>query len=140
MAYSGKLYDIDATISLNRAKMYASVIRSMNQTQLAYLDTMKSEGMATMPLVNSSAALKNAGQGNSGCHADYASEMFAWYAGSIEADRYFCPERQATYFRLILHEGSPGHGHAGYSISTSLTGNSGADFLNLLTADPAGKR
>ena len=22
----------------------------------------------------------------------YASEMFSWYAGSVDADTYFCPE------------------------------------------------
>ena len=28
----------------------------------------------------------------------YAGEMLAWYLGSEEADVYFCPERQGTYF------------------------------------------
>ncbi|MEI6292991.1 MAG: hypothetical protein WCP36_04880, partial [Methanomicrobiales archaeon] len=47
MAYSAKLYDVDASISLGRAKTYASVIRSLNQTQRAYLDKMASGGMKT---------------------------------------------------------------------------------------------
>jgi hypothetical protein len=34
---------------------------------------------------------------------------------------------------------APAMGNAGYSISTSLTGDSGADFLNLLTADQRAK-
>ena len=37
MAYSGKLYDVDASISIARAKTYASVINSLNPTQRAYL-------------------------------------------------------------------------------------------------------
>jgi Spy/CpxP family protein refolding chaperone len=139
MAYSAKLYDVDATIAINRAKTYASVIRSMTPTQLAYLDTMKSTGMASMPVVDSSGALKNAGQGNSVAMRTYASEMFAWYAGSVEADTYFCPERQATYFGSFYMKDAPAMGNAGYSISTTLTGDSGENFLNLLTADQRAK-
>jgi hypothetical protein len=139
MAYSAKLYDVDATISLNRAKTYASVIRSMTPTQLAYLDKMKSTGMASIPVVDSAAALQNAGQGNSVAMRTYASEMFAWYAGSVEADVYFCPERQATYFGSFYMKDAPAMGNAGYSISTTLTGDSGENFLNLLTADQRAK-
>ncbi len=69
----------------------------------------------------------------------YASEMFAWYAGSVDADVYFCPERQATYFGSFYMKDRPAMGNAGYSISTSLTGDSGADFLNLLTDTQRGE-
>jgi len=133
MEYSAKLYDVDASISIARAKTYASVIRSMNQTQLAYLDRMKSTGMAAMPVVDTTNVLRESGQGNSVAMRTYASEMFAWYAGSIEADTYFCPERQATYFGSFYMKDRPAIGNAGYSISTSLTGESGAEFLSLLT-------
>lgn len=139
MAYSAELYDVDATISINRATTYASVIRSMTPAQLAYLDSMKSQGMADMPVADPSAALKNAGQDSSVAMRTYASEMFAWYAGSVEADVYFCPERQATYFGSFYMKDRPAMGNAGYSISTTLTGDSGEDFLNLLTADQRDK-
>ncbi len=139
MDCSAKLYDVDASISIARAKTYASVIRSLNATQRAYLDTMKSEGMATMPEVDSSSALKNAGQGNSVAMRTYASEMFAWYAGSVGADTYFCPEREATYFGSFYMKDRPAMGNAGYSISTSLTGDSGEGFLNMLTAEQRAK-
>ena len=127
------MYDVDASISIARAKTYASVINSLNQTQRAYLDKMKSEGMASYPVVDASAVLKNSGQGNSVAMRTYASEMFAWYAGSVTADTYFCPERQATYFGSFYMKDLPGMGNADYSISTTLTGDSGANFLNLLT-------
>jgi phosphatidylethanolamine-binding protein (PEBP) family uncharacterized protein len=133
MAYSAQLYDVDASISIARAKTYASVINSLNQTQRAYLDTMKSEGMADYPIVDASSVLANSGQGNSVAMRTYASEMFAWYAGSVTADTYFCPERQATYFGSFYMKDLPAMGNAGYSISTTLTGDSGANFLNLLT-------
>ncbi|HVP95523.1 hypothetical protein [Methanoregula sp.] len=133
MAYSAKLYDVDASISIARAKTYASVINSLNQTQRAYLDKLKSEGEADYPVVDASSVLANSGQGNSVAMRTYASEMFAWYAGSVTADTYFCPERQATYFGSFYMKDLPAMGNADYSISTTLTGDSGANFLNLLT-------
>jgi hypothetical protein len=65
--------------------------------------------------------------------------MFAWYAGSVEADVYFCPERQATYFGSFYMKDAPAMGNAGYSISTTLTGDSGEAFLDLLTETQRGK-
>jgi Raf kinase inhibitor-like YbhB/YbcL family protein len=63
----------------------------------------------------------------------YASELFSWYAGSVEADAYFCPERHATYFGSFYMKDIPAMGNANYSISTSLTGDSGEAFLAALT-------
>jgi len=40
----------------------------------------------------------------------YASEMFSWYAGSVEADVYFCPERHATYFGSFYMKDIPAMG------------------------------
>ncbi len=133
MAYSAKLYDVDASISLDRAKTYASVIRSLNQTQRAYLDKMASGGMLSMPEVDASEVLKNSGQDNSVAMRTYASEMFAWYGGDVTSDVYFCPERQATYFGSFYMKDRPAMGNPDYSISTTLTGDSGENFLNALT-------
>ena len=133
MAYSGELYEVDANISIARAKTYAGVITSLNQSQRAYLDAMKSGGMLSYPVVDASAVLKNSGQDNSVAMRTYASEMFAWYAGSVGADTYFCPERQATYFGSFYMKDRPAMGNAGYSISTTLTGDAGEAFLSLLT-------
>ncbi|MCX6700765.1 MAG: PEGA domain-containing protein [Methanomicrobiales archaeon] len=133
MAYSAELYDVDASISLERARTYASVIRSLNQTQRAYLDKMASGGILSSPVVDASAVLKNSGQENSVAMRTYASEMFAWYAGSVTADVYFCPERQATYFGSFYMKDRPAMGNPDYSISTTLTGDSGEAFLNALT-------
>lgn len=133
MAYSAELYDVDASISLERAKTYASVIRSLNQTQRAYLDKMASGGILSSPVVDASAVLKNSGQDNSVAMRTYASEMFAWYAGNVDSDVYFCPERQATYFGSFYMKDLPAMGNPDYSISTTLTGDSGEAFLNALT-------
>lgn len=135
MDYSAELYGVDADISIARAKTYASVINSLNGTQRAHLDSMKSGGMLSWPVADATEVLTKSGQGNSVAMRTYASEMFAWYAGSVDADVYFCPERQATYFGSFYMKDRPAMGNAGYSISTSLTGDSGEGFLNLLTAD-----
>jgi hypothetical protein len=94
---------------------------------------MKSGGLLSYPVVDASAVLKNSGQINSVAMRTYASEMFAWYAGSVDADVYFCPERQATYFGSFYMKDAPAMGNAGYSISTTLTGDSGETFLSYLT-------
>ena len=64
----------------------------------------------------------------------YASEMFAWYAGSLESDTYFCPERHGMYFGGFGMKTAPAMGKRDYSISTSLTGDSGEGFLATLTS------
>jgi hypothetical protein len=133
MAYSAELYDVDASISLERAKVYASVIRSLNETQRAYLDNMASGGMLSWPVVDASAVLTKSGEDNSVAMRTYASEMYAWYAGKIDSDVYFCPERQATYFGSFYLKDRPAMGNPDYSISTTLTGDSGKDFLSVLT-------
>jgi hypothetical protein len=53
----------------------------------------------------------------------YASEMFSWYAGGVDADVYFCPERHATYFGSFYMKDIPAMGNPNHSISTSLTGD-----------------
>jgi hypothetical protein len=55
----------------------------------------------------------------------YAGDLFSWYAGSIEADVYFCPERQGTYYGGFYMKDAPAIGHEGYAISTSLTADAG---------------
>ena len=128
------MYDVDASITLGRAKTYSTVINSLNTTQKAYLDRMASGGMATWPIVDVSEKLKKLGQGNSVAMRTYASEMFSWYAGSVEADTYFCPERIATYFGSFYIKDRPAMGNPNYSISTTLTHDSEEAFLALLIA------
>jgi hypothetical protein len=62
----------------------------------------------------------------------YASELFSWYKGSLDADVYFCPERHGTYFGGFYLKDYPAMGNKGYFISTSLTGDAGKNFLDLL--------
>ncbi|MEI8387327.1 MAG: Spy/CpxP family protein refolding chaperone, partial [Verrucomicrobiota bacterium] len=65
----------------------------------------------------------------------FASEFFSWYAGSVKADTYFCPERHGTYFGGFYMKDMPAMGKRDFDISTSVTGDSGKEFLNILTED-----
>ena len=40
----------------------------------------------------------------------YAGDLFSWYAGSLEADVYFCPERQGTYYGGFYIKDAPAIG------------------------------
>ena len=131
MSYSSDLYALDAQISIQRAKLYASVLNSLDSTQKTYLDAMVKGGFASW------ASLPNqvdAGlsRSESVLMMTYASEMFGWYAGNLEADTYFCPERQADYFGGFYIKDAPAIGNAGYTIDESITGDQGQAFLNAL--------
>ena len=56
----------------------------------------------------------------------YAGDLFSWYAGSIDADIYFCPERHGTYFGSFYMKDAPAVGHEGYSIDETLTATAGS--------------
>lgn len=63
----------------------------------------------------------------------YASEMFSWQSGSVDADTYFCSERHGMYFGGFGMKTAPAMGKRDYSISTTLTANSGESFLAALS-------
>ena len=65
-------------------------------------------------------------QGTAVAVMTYASDLFSWYAGSVEADVYFCPERQGTYYGGFYIKDAPAIGHEGYSIDEQLTATAGA--------------
>lgn len=136
MACTADLYLLDGEISLRRAQVMGQVLRGLDNAQVLSLDSLLNLG----------------GVGNwerglsdplSGLHLEhdenvavmtFASEMWSWYAGSIEADTYFCPERQGTYFGSFYLKDWPAMGNPDYTIDEQLTARAGEDFLGLLTA------
>jgi hypothetical protein len=64
----------------------------------------------------------------------YASELFSWYKGGLDADVYFCPERHGTYFGGFFMKDYNAMNNPDYFISTATTGDSGQEFLNILNA------
>jgi len=140
MAASNDLYTLDGQISFDRAVAYASIINSLSASQIAYLNSMKAGGFASWTVTDAmNTFFQNLTQGvsNDVCVAlmSYAGDIFAWYAGSLDADVYFCPERQGNYFGSFYVKDAPAVGHPGYQISTALTGDVGQEFLNELVVN-----
>jgi hypothetical protein len=135
-AYSARLYKIDGEISYNRAKIFGQIISSLSSAQKATLDALKGKN----GVGNWNAGLANPLDGMqlqqdvNVAVMTYASEFYAWYAGSVEADVYFCPERQGTYFGSFYLKDWPAMGNPDYSIDEQLTANAGQNFYKILNS------
>jgi len=133
----GDIFSYDAELSYHRALVCGRIISSFTPEQRDYLDKMQfgdfnswpDISMETFKLPRGSEKMINV------AYMTYASELFSWYAGSVEADTYFCPERHGTYFGGFYMKDMPAMGKRDYNISTSRTGDSGRDFLNVLTPE-----
>jgi Spy/CpxP family protein refolding chaperone len=135
MRYVGEIFAFDAELSYQRAQIFGQLAASFTPEQKALLSRMKFGDFNTWPdidvekykLPRGTEKLVNV------AYMTYASEFFSWYAGSVDADVYFCPERHGTYFGGFYMKDMPAMGKRDYDISTSVTGDSGEDFLNVLT-------
>jgi hypothetical protein len=135
MAYSAELYRVDGLISYDRAKLLGGIIRSFTSAQKAAFAALKAlNGVGnwnrTLPDPLRSLGLS---PDVSVAVMTYASEMYSWYAGSVEADTYFCPERQGTYFGSFYLKDWPAMGNPNYTINEQLTASAGEDFLRVLS-------
>ena len=108
------------------------VISSLSSEQKAALAKLKFGDSRTWPDIPEQLDKRSMSHSQNVAVMTYASEMFAWYAGSLEADTYFCPERHGMYFGGFGMKTAPAMGKQNYSISTSLTGDSGEALLNTL--------
>ncbi len=135
--YVGDIFAFDAAVCLKRVRVFGQVAASFTPEQKAYLANMKFGDFNTWPAVDMDQYKLPRGSEKmvNVTYMTYASEFFSWYAGSIEADTYFCPERHGTYFGGFYMKDMPAMGKRDYDISTSVTGDSGKEFLNLLTAE-----
>jgi hypothetical protein len=122
------LYEIDGEISYRRAVVFSEVLKSLTSEQkkafAAFSTTgMKEWSMPARPDVSIPSGLNTWVMSN-------ASEMFSWYLRDIQADIYFCPERQGTYFGGFYMKDAPAVGNDGYAIGTEITADKGAYLLN----------
>ena len=130
--YSAELYALDGKLSYERARVMASVLRSLDGAQKSALARLKFGDSATWPEVAEPIDRRSLPHDVHVAVMTYASEMFSWQGGSLDADTYFCPERHGMYFGGFGMKTAPAMGKANYSISTTLTGNSGEAFLAAL--------
>ena len=142
-AYSNALYLVDGQISYDRAVLYANIIKNMSASQLAVMDGMKGAGWSGWPEITTAmqvdidAKMKTLPKDSAVLVMTYAGDIFSWYAGSVDADVYFCPERRGTYYGGFYMKDAPAICHEGYAISTTLTAEAGAVLLGLDDANQA---
>ncbi len=125
---SKKLYQIDGEISYGRSIAFAKVINSLTEEQVAYLQKMGTEGMQTWSMPERPSV--RVPRGLNVWVMSNASEFFSWYLRGVEADIYFCPERQGTYFGGFYMKDAPAVGNPGYAIDPQATSGKGAKLLN----------
>lgn len=134
-AYSAGLYTLDGQISYERAQVMGAVIRSFTVSQTTFLATnMVGKGMLAWPAVAEPEDLRGLDRPVKEALMTYASDIYSWYAGSVDADVYFCPERQGTYFGSFYLKDTPVM-NTGGSIDPNLTASAGITFL--LTLSPS---
>lgn len=126
---SKAIYRIDGELSYGRAEAFSTVIKSMTQEQKDYLYDLNAVGMQTWDMPEKPKSRNIPKDLNTHVMTN-ASEMFSWFLGSIEADIYFCPERQGTYFGGFFMKDAPAMGNAGYAIDMETTANKGAYLLS----------
>jgi hypothetical protein len=136
MNYTGELYLIDAELSYKRAELFGKLASSLTSTQKKQIAELKFGDSSSWPNVNERDVIdkRKYSQEVNVAIFTLASEFFSYYAGNSEADVYFCPERHATYFGSFYLKDMPAVYNRNYNISTSLTGDSGAEFLQILNS------
>jgi hypothetical protein len=136
--YCADLFGLDAKLAWQRAKAFGAVAGSLNDAQKQALGKMKFGDFNSWPDIDREEARRLGPRGASKLVSvefmTLASEFFSWYAGSIDADTYFCPERHGTYFGGFYLKDLPAMGQKDYDISTSLTGDSGTALVELLNS------
>jgi hypothetical protein len=129
---SAGLYELDGLLAYERARVMAGVLRTMDAGQKAALASLKFGDSRTWPETRGEPGRRGLPPEVSVAVMTYASEMFSWQAGNLDADTYFCPERHGMYFGGFGLKTAPAMGKKDYAISTSLTGDSGEAFLAAL--------
>ncbi|TSA35321.1 MAG: hypothetical protein D4R65_04665 [Verrucomicrobiaceae bacterium] len=135
--YVSDIFAADAEVSYQRAQIFGQVASSLSAQQKESLAKMTFGDFNTWPAVDMEKYKLPRGTEKmiNVAYMTFASEFFSWYAGSVKADTYFCPERHGTYFGGFYMKDMPAMGKRDFDISTSVTGDSGKEFLNILTED-----
>ena len=138
---SGDLYALDGELSYERAIGFAKVINSLTQKQKRYLDKFKNKDFSSWPKRKDQLNKREYDHEVHVSLMTYSSELFSWYLGDVKKDTYFTPERTASYFGSYWTKAAPMKAvkRDNYRISTSLTSDSGTNFLQSLDNDMQSK-
>ncbi len=134
MSYSSDLYALDAKISIARAKLYADIFNSLTTSQKTFLSNMLSWGFYSRPSLSDQIDKSTLTHDEDVLVMTYAWDILSRYADDVEADTYFCPERQWDYFGGFYVKDAPAVGNAWYTIAETITADKWQEFLNDLTA------
>ncbi len=145
--FTADLYEIDADISYSRANVLGGIVVGLTDAQKTALSDLLDE-------FNN--LFEQAGEGGTIANEEwpaadpvdlsgltvsdgrvlvstYATQLFAWYLGSVEGDTYFCPERHGTYFgSFYMKDIPPLIAREAVTIDTNLTADMGQAFLDAL--------
>ena len=135
MKYSADIFELGGELAYQRAEADGQIARSLTDAQKTGLAKLKFGDSRTWPEVPEAFDKRTVTHGVHVAMMTYASEFFSWYAGSVEADTYFCPEGHGTYFGSFYLKDAPAIHRPNYSISTSVTGDSGEGFLAALATE-----
>ncbi len=136
-AYSAELYKLDGQISFERAQLMGNIINKLSAEQKAYFDAMVGKGMKEWNNTQEPEDIRGLDRDVKVAVMTYAADLYSWYAGSVEADVYFCPERHGTYFGSFYLKDIKAMSDPTYSIPTNLTGDLGETMLQKLTPEQA---
>jgi hypothetical protein len=142
MQYSADLYRLDGQISYDRAVALGNILRGFSSDQKSQIDTLKTlNGVGNWDFDSSQRnplSDYKLERDENVAVMTYASEMYSWYAGSVEGDTYFCPERQGTYFGSFYMKDAPAMAAGpGFTIDSNLTADMGSSLIAALTAGQA---
>lgn len=132
MKFAAGNFELSGQLAYERAAAYGKIIQLLTPEQKAAFAKLKFGDSRTWPDVAEGFDKRTVSHDVHVAMMTYASEFFSWYAGSIEADTYFCPEGHGTYFGSFYMKDAPAVHQKNYSISTALTGDSGAAFVEAL--------
>ncbi|MCP4400974.1 MAG: hypothetical protein GY801_27205, partial [bacterium] len=132
--HSADLYALDGELSYERAVGFGKVVQSFSDAQKQSLEELTATPFQAWPEREVQVDKRKFDHEVHIALMTYASELLSWYAGDIERDIYFTPERTAAYFGAYWTKAAPMKAvkRDSYTISTELTGDSGKSFLSIL--------
>ncbi len=138
--YSAEVYGLDGQISFDRALVFAEILNGLTSSQGEQIAALAASGVAQWPDRGQDPEVEEWKQQlDPESHValmTVAGQLFSWYAGEIEADTYFCPERHGTYFGSFYMKDIPAmlsqQSGSDVTIDENLTGEYGERFLQSL--------
>ena len=136
-AFSAELYRLDGEITNQRAQVMGEILLGLSPEQRSAVDALVGKGMSSWPDLDDQVDKRRFSHDVHVAIMTYAGDLFSWYAGSVDADVYFCPERQGTYFGAFFLKGGAAMGKRNVNLNENLTADLGREFVAALNPTQA---